>query len=179
MGVTDKVPVPARTDINSGLTAVTQAWLLSHLGRPGALTQDCSPANGGGLRGKIATGLVGTFRVTGHRAAVASLASVLHDLEQAAPETYHALASEGMLCCRAVCGVPNVYSNHSWGMAVDLRVGTLDELGSDHCAAGLLDVYRAMHKHDWYWGAGFSRRDAMHFEPSRGLLNRWVAEDRL
>src|SRR5262249_15533035 len=30
--------------------------------------------------------------------------------------------------------------------------------------------------HGWFWGAGFSTEDAMHFEASDGLIRKWLAD---
>lgn len=172
---TRRVQAPNRCDINTGVTPVTQAFMLALLGRPGPLGDTCGSLHPL-LQKFMVTQSVGPFRVTGHKQAVKSLAGILAEVHDSAPETYQQLGTEGMLCCRAVRGAPGIYSNHSWGMAIDLRVGQLDELGSELCAAGLMDVYRAMHAHGWFWGAGFGRRDCMHFEPGKALLTEWHAQ---
>lgn len=171
-GPAQKVPVPARTDINTGCSPLTSSEMMAMLGRPGDLTDSCSAITNDRLRAQIITDNVGPFRATGHRVAIASLHSIMLELKAAHPDTYEALRSEGMLCCRRIRGGGG-YSNHSWGMALDVRCGDLDELGSKTCAAGLVDLYSIMHRHRWFWGAGFDRHDPMHFEPSSQLLAMW------
>lgn len=169
---TRRVQAPNRCDINTGIVPVTQAFMLDLLGVPGPRGEACGAVHPM-LQKWMVTQSAGPFRVTGHRQAVASLKAILADVHDHAPQTWAHLGTEGMLCCRAVRGAPGFYSNHSWGMAIDIRCGLLDELGSDLCASGMLDVYKAMHAHGWFWGAGFGRRDCMHFEPGKSLLREW------
>jgi len=86
-------------------------------------------------------------------------------------DVYEAVGTAGMLCCRLVRGSRRSVSNHSWGTAVDLTFphyltgeNVVDPRGDGLVQRGCLDVYWAFHAEGWYWGAGFSREDAMHFE---------------
>lgn len=169
-----KVKLPPRTDINSNLHPLDQEFMVSILGIPGKLSQECSPVRRG-LAIRMVTQSVGPFNVTGYHIAADSLRNVMTEFKTEHPDAYALLKSEGMLCCRAVRGSGGTtFSNHSWGFAVDLRCGVLDELGSEECAKGLLDLYGVMHKHRWWWGAGFARRDPMHWEPSKELVRDWM-----
>ena len=123
------------------------------------------------------TASVGPFRVTGLDIAVQSLARVMDSVRRHDPEVYAQLGTAGMLCCRFVRGSKTVLSNHSWGTAVDLTFGgEVDPRGDGKCQLGLLRVYRFFHQEGWYWGAGFPREDAMHFELAdetvRGLIQK-------
>jgi hypothetical protein len=84
------------------------------------------------------------------------------------------LSSAGMLCCRAVRGSTTNWSNHSWGSAIDLKIdGQLDAMGDGYTQLGLLMCSKFFNAQGWYWGAGFSREDAMHFEASEELIRKW------
>lgn len=176
MDYTQKVAVPPPTDINTGVEPCHLALMMEYLGTPGPLSRECSAPTNGRLKAKIRTASVGPFRVTGHVQAISVFSSVFADVRAAEPALYTAVQSNGMLCCRAVRGA-NVYSNHSWGMALDLQVGEFDPYGSRTCSQGLLSLYKYMHAHGVYWGAGFggSRTDAMHWEPGAALIQQWQA----
>lgn len=93
------------------------------------------------------------------------------------PNIYNALGTVGMLCCRYQRGSVTSISNHSWGSAVDLTLrGILDKRGNGLVQYGLAVIAPIFNRYGWYWGAGFSTEDAMHFEASRGLLERWLPE---
>ena len=47
-------------------------------------------------------------------------------------------------------------------------------LGEKAILGGYLDVYKHFHDMGWYWGAGFSRKDAMHFEVSDERVKEWI-----
>lgn len=81
-----------------------------------------------------------------------------------------------MLCCRLVRGSRQTASNHSWGVAIDLKIdGELDRPGDGFVQSGLLRAYRFFHEEGWYWGAGFRREDAMHFELAEATFLRLAA----
>ncbi|KAK1868435.1 hypothetical protein I4F81_010922 [Pyropia yezoensis] len=70
----------------------------------------------------------------------------------------------------------NNYSNHSWGTAIDIQVaGRTDAMGDDAVYAGLAALYPHFEAEGWYWGAGFRREDAMHFEVSDERVREWAA----
>jgi len=90
------------------------------------------------------------------------------------PEAYAQIGTAGMLCCRFVRGSKKSISNHSWGTAVDLTFGgEVDPRGDGKCQHGLVRVYRFFHAEGWFWGAGFSREDAMHFELADETVGEW------
>src|ERR1044071_3571367 len=125
------VPIPARTDMNTGLNPALPATMKALLGRPGRLTRDCSDITNEKLQRNMVTASVGPFRVTGLKPAVDSLTQVFADLKAENPDLHAVLRSAGMLCCRAVRGSTSNFSNHSWGTAIDLQIESdLDELGS-------------------------------------------------
>jgi D-alanyl-D-alanine dipeptidase len=166
MPITDLIPIPA--NINSGLNAARQVTMLSLLGNPrGSYTRDCQPITNSNLRGLVRTASVGPFRVTGLAPAVESLTEVLADIQQEQQQVFAALGTAGMLCARLVRGSASSVSNHSWGTAIDLTLnGMLDAPGNGRTQSGLAAIAPIFNRHGWYWGAGFPREDAMHFELS-------------
>jgi hypothetical protein len=162
----EMVPIPARTDMNTGLSAALPSTMKKLLGIPGRLTRDCSEITNEKLKRNMASANVGPFRVTGLTPAVDSLTQVFAEVKTAIPELHAAIKSAGMFCCRAVRGSTSNFSNHSWGTAIDLQIESeLDELGSKVVQRGILLLYPFFHKHGWFWGAGYSTRpDPMHFE---------------
>lgn len=178
---TKRVPKPSPASINTGLSALPNSRLLTVIGAPASKkTNDCTAPTNAKLKKALVTESVGPFRVTGHRAAVASLRAVLADVKVASPELYALLGSAGMLCTRLVRGSSSTWSNHSWGFAVDLTIGgVLDNRGDNQVQQGLLDLYRHFRKHGWYWGAEFPTEDAMHFEVALETFNQWVKEGKV
>lgn len=160
------IPLPPLSDINTGLSAARQSTMLGLLGRPGDMTQDCSPITNVHLRTQIVTENVGPFRVEGWKPAVDRLKLVFAAVKTHDPALYAVVGTAGMLCCRAVRGSRSNYSNHSWGTAIDLKIGDqLDPLGATHCQRGILLLYPFMHAHGFFWAAGYrGRKDPMHME---------------
>ncbi len=65
-----------------------------------------------------------------------------------------------MLCARKVKRKDGTLgknpSNHSWGMAIDIKInGKLDKHGDDKTQRGLLMLARYMNAAGWYWGVSF------------------------
>lgn len=166
MAITDLIPVPA--NINTGLNAARQLTMKTLLGNPrGSYSQECQPVSNPNLRNLVRTANVGPFRVTGLAPAVESLREVLADIEQQEAEVFEALGTAGMLCARFVRKSRTSISNHSWGTAIDLTLnGILDNPGNGRTQRGLAAIAPIFNRHGWYWGAGFPREDAMHFELS-------------
>jgi len=116
------------------------------------------------------------LKVSGLRPAVESLRRILTRVREENPALWAELGHCGMLCCRRVRGGSEP-SRHSWGCAIDLTFGgRVDPPGDGLCQRGLMEVYRYFREEGWYWGAVFSREDAMHFEVSNQQFKRWVRE---
>jgi len=173
MAMTDLIPVPA--GINAGVSSAKQATMLSLLGNPReSYDQSCRDITNPRLAGLVAIRPLGPFRARGLRPALDSLAQVLADVRAAEPEIHAALGSAGMLCARLVRGSASAISNHSWGTAIDLTLdGVLDAPGNDLVQQGLAAIAPIFNRHGWFWGAGFGREDAMHFECGDALVRRW------
>jgi murein L,D-transpeptidase YcbB/YkuD len=119
----------------------------------------------------VVTKSVGPFRVTGLSPAVESLIKVIDDIKSEKPAVFQGLGTAGMLCARFVRNSTTAISNHSWGMAIDLNLnGQLDRPGNGKTQSGLAEIAPIFNRHKWYWGAGFPREDAMHFELSDQLV---------
>jgi hypothetical protein len=85
---------------------------------------------------------------------------------------WKALGSAGMLCCRLVRGSQTTISNHAYGFAIDLTLlGHLDTRGDDKIQTGLFQIYPYLNAQRLFWGAGFDKEDAMHFEVSAEMFN--------
>ena len=172
------LPRPARQGINQGLTSPSASFMTSLLGLPrSTFTGRCQPVDNQDYLRLIDTRQVGPIRVKGLKAALESLQRVFDDVKQELPELYALIGTEGMMCCRykKIRGVVvEEPSNHTWGAAVDLTVGdALDDQGDNMVQRGLLVLSRYFNAHGWYWGAAFPTEDAMHFEASKELLQRW------
>ncbi|MBU8546142.1 MULTISPECIES: M15 family metallopeptidase [Roseomonadaceae] len=183
MSLTDLVAVPEGINVLADgrrLQNAKQATMLALLGSPRAdLNQDCQAVATPSLKALMVTSSVGPFRVTGLRPAVESLRAIMADIAAEQPAVYRALGSAGMLCVRYVRGSRTAISNHAWGTAIDLTIGgILDPYGDGKVQRGLVDIYPIFNRHEWFWGAAFSKEDGMHFEVSDGLIRSWLASGR-
>jgi len=112
-----------------------------------------------------------------------SLRDVLAQVKNALPEVHDVLGTAGMFCARLISGSQSI-SNHSWGTAVDIRIGSiLDGVQSPSARtdgrtlAGLAAMAPFFNNAGWYWGAGFSSfEDGMHFEVADETIRQWHAE---
>jgi hypothetical protein len=170
-----RVPIPPTNTFNEHLTSADEATMTRLLGRPGALSHECSPVTGP-FRNKIVSGVnVGPFKVSGLQFAVDSLKLVFEEADQQIPDVVAAVKTAGMLCVRAKRTNPNSFSNHSWGCAIDLYFGTdVVPQKVPQCHQGCLQLSPFFNKHGWYWGAGFSGKsvDSMHFELAKETAER-------
>lgn len=176
------VPIPA--GINKGITRARQSTMLKALGKPGALSADCTPVTSPRVKALLVTRNVGPFAVTGIRPAVDALERVFSRVGAEQPDLFKVLGTAGMLCCRRVRRPPGEppspnFSNHSWGTAVDVKIkGALDTVGDGRTQMGVLLLSPFFHQERFFWGAGFSgpNEDAMHFEASDELVGKWRAD---
>jgi len=163
------VDIPAT--INQGLTAAKTATLMSILGVPCELTPECSPVTNPNLESRIVTEDVGPFRVAGLKPAVEALRRIFADVKQHEPELYKQIGTAGMLCCRKLRG-GQAYSNHSWGTAIDLKIGgSLAPSGQSKTQSGLVSLYPYFNKEKFFWGA--EHQDSLHFDASEELIREW------
>jgi len=82
------------------------------------------------------------------------------------------LTWQGSFVPRFVRGSRTTLSNHSWGTAFDMnyswnRLGALPALRGEK--GSVRELVPIAHRHGFYWGGHFSRRDGMHFEVARVL----------
>lgn len=173
------VPIPK--GINKGVTNAKQRTMLDIFGRPGALSEECTPVTSQKVKKLLVTADVGPFRVTGIKPAVDALKRVFLKVQQEEPELFKVLGTAGMLCCRRVRRRPGRppsrnFSNHSWGTAVDIKIkGTLDPRANGTTQLGLLMLHPFFNAEMFFWGAGFppDQEDSMHFEVSDELIRDW------
>src|SRR5260370_3852637 len=98
--ISDRVPIPPRNTINSGLSACTEGTMLKTFGRPGDLTSDCSDPTGE-FRHRIRWNFdVGPFKVSGLDYAVETLLQMFSDVQRENSALYEQVKNEGMICGR-------------------------------------------------------------------------------
>lgn len=182
------IPKPAASTVNVGLTSPKLPTLRSILGEPRPnYTGDCQPITGP-FKNRIVTKSVGPFRVTGVDVAIEALTEIMAAVKREVPTLHAILGTAGMACARKVkirqsdgtIRLGRNPSNHSWGLAVDIKLkGALDRQGDDKCFRGLLILSRYFNAAGWYWGVSFPTEDAMHFEVAETTLKRWKREGKL
>jgi hypothetical protein len=169
----DKVPLPPRDAMNAGLSACQERTMMTRFGKPGELTDDCSEATGP-FRARVRERFdVGPFRVSGLDYAVESLKQLFSEVKTAMPDVHAAVKNDGMLCVRHRRTNKSVYSNHSWGTAIDLYFGAgVVDQGVHLAHRGNLLLMPYFNRYGWYWGAGFSGDsvDSLHFEMSEETI---------
>jgi len=165
--------IPPKNTLNQGLTAASNAFLISKFGMPRAdMSQDCQPVTNVDFKKKISTGKIGNFKATGITELVTSLQQVFQEIARQYPELYPEIGTAGMLCCRYQRNSTTKISNHSWGSAIDLTVsGSLDSRGDGYVQEGLLLIAPIFNNYGWYWGASFTIEDSMHFEAGKDLIS--------
>jgi hypothetical protein len=176
---------PKASTVNVGLSSPKLSTLRSILGEPrSSFTGDCQPITGP-FKKRIVTKSVGPFKVTGVDVAVEALADILAAVKKEIPDLHAMLGTAGMACARRVklrqkdgsIKLGKNPSNHSWGLAVDIKLkGKLDVQGDDKCFRGLLILARFFNAAGWFWGVSFQTEDGMHFEVAESTLKRWKKE---
>lgn len=187
MNYLELIPCPPPQTINKGLTSPSNNDMYHLLGYPmndGNYDPNgqCQSPNNPALIKLIETNNAGPFKVTGLMPAISSLKTIFAQVKNKEPELYVLLSSAGMLCARYTkkskkgggMKIGPGLSNHSWGTAIDIKIGgVLDQQGSNTVQTGLWVLSSYFNAHGWYWGAAFSVEDGMHFEVSLELLNEW------
>lgn len=176
------VPIPS--PINVGLTSISSSynWLVSKLGLPGCPLSPIGCNNSAisdTLKANIVTMSVGPFRVTLYNNFALLLKRIFERIGTERPDLYQNVKSAGSLCCRAVRRgdgtLSSHYSNHSWGLAIDIYFGSDVGPRNSTVQLGVSQIATYFMNEKIYWGAGFSGSaiDPMHFEVSRELLSSW------
>lgn len=178
MDYTEKLPKPAKTGVNQGLTSPSSSFMRGLLGDPrDTYSGECQDPTNPAFKKLVTTRTSGPIKVTGLKAALNSLDAVFSDVQSEMPDLYALLGTAGMMCCRYKKITGKVIadpSNHTWGAAVDLTIdGKLDTQGDNTVMRGLLILAKYFNAHGWYWGAVFPTEDAMHFEVARETLLKW------
>lgn len=169
--------VPFPSFVNRAMVhPARQSTMLKLFGKPAdELSVECKAVENRELAAQMVYRVdLGPFVVSGHKLAIASLVTILAEVEKLNPDLFSRLSTAGMLCCRAVRGSHENWSNHSWGTAIDIKIdGMLDPPGDGHSQTGLLALVPFFNDEGWYWGGEFSREDAMHFECGETLVKHW------
>jgi len=163
----DRVPIPPKDTMNTGLSPAKESTMLAKFGKPGQLTKKCSDPSAK-FKKRLKFGVdVGPFKVSGLDFAVETLKQIFAEVQQELPGVFAAVKNDGMLCVRHRRKSPLLFSNHSFGTAIDLFFGT-DAVpqGTHLTERGNLLLFPFFNRHGWYWGAEFSGDfvDSMHFE---------------
>lgn len=175
------VLIANRRNVNNGLTIASPSYLESVFGKPrDVLTSKCQGMTNTRLAGKLVTEQVGPIRVRMLRPALDSLGRVFEKIKSTDPDLYARVNTAGALCVRHIRGAPGRTSTHAFGLSLDLNIdGKLDRLGDGKTQLGLTILADFFKTEGWYWGAGFSREDSMHFEVSRGMVEKWIQDGAL
>ena len=175
------VLIGERRQLNEGLRIASPSYLEGVFGRPRAvLSDDCEAMTNNRLKSKLVLDTVGPIRVRMLQPAADSLTRVFAKIEATDPDLYARINTAGSLCVRQIRGSRQRTSTHSFGLSVDLNIdGQLDRLGDGRTQLGLTILADFFREEGWYWGAGFTREDSMHFEASRDQVERWIAEGAL
>ncbi len=171
----------AKKRFNENVIRPTPAVLRQILGEPrSAYSTNCEPVTNPKLLKSLESRDIGHFRLTMIRPALDSLQQIMARLQKEEPDIYAAIGTAGALCARYVRGSAKSVSSHAWGAAVDLTLKkNLDRMGDDSTQFGLVVLAEFFNEAGWYWGAGYSREDSMHFEVGEALLRKWAAEGKL
>ncbi|MEL6807563.1 MAG: M15 family metallopeptidase [Pseudomonadota bacterium] len=172
------VLIAARRNLNEGLRIASPSYLESVFGKPrDNLTSTCQGMTNERLASKLRTEQVGPVRVRMLQPALDSLGRVFDEIQKTDPKLYSRINTAGALCVRHIRGAPGRTSTHAFGLSLDLNIdGKLDRLGDGKTQLGLTILADFFQAEGWYWGAAFSREDSMHFEVSRDLVEKWIAE---
>lgn len=175
------VLIAGRRDLNQGISVATPSFLEQTLGRPReTLNDQCQAMTNPKLKSMLVVERVGPIRVQMLQPAIDSLKRVFAKIEATDPDLYARINTAGSLCVRQIRGSQGRLSTHSFGLSVDLNIdGKLDTLGDGKTQLGLTILADFFRNEGWYWGAGFSREDSMHFEVSREMIEQWRAEGRI
>lgn len=174
----EPVPIAVLAGFNIGISAVDNAFMLTTLGSPrSTFLQICQPIDNARLLRRIVTGNVGPFTATGLDSAIASLSTVMSNIQANLRLVHRVLGNRGMLCARNVRGSTTNISNHSWGTAIDVGIGDHPEeerRGDNTVQFGLQLIAPFFNAQGWFWGMAFPTEDGMHFESGRGLIASWA-----
>ena len=172
---TEVVLIQNRTGFNDPLTVASSSFIVELLGKPReVLSDNCEPMTNDALKGMLRTEQVGPVRVSMLQPAIESLQRVFDTIKRADPKLHDLINTAGALCVRQIRGTTGRYSNHSFGLAVDLNInGILDNFTDGKTQLGLIIIADFFHEEGWIWGAGFRREDSMHFEVSKEKLLEW------
>lgn len=120
----------------------------------------------------LTTASVGPFSIYGLRPALDSMRGVFSQVRRDLPDLYKLLGHDGMYNVRYI-GKTTTWSNHSWGAAIDIKIGGyLVPRFAQFSVRGLDALVPYFNAAGWYWGGGYRGdfNDPMHFECGLALL---------
>ena len=166
----------AKTRFNTGITQPNNKVMMELLGPPrDSYSTDCQPITSPKVKALLEERTVGPIKVTMLRPALDSLATVLAHLKETDPDIFAKVGTAGAVCARLIRGSTSSVSNHSWGTAIDITLdGKLDPFADGGTQFGLLLLAEYFNDEGWYWGAGYTREDSMHFEVGAETLREWA-----
>lgn len=174
------LPVTSLAPFNRGLTSPDNDFVIARLGRPDVQTgvygtlSDASAQTRALTESRDIDPGSGVITAQGLSMALDSLEMLLANAYQEVPALNGALQTAGMLVVRYIGLTGPHISNHSWGIAIDLRAGPQNDIqGDGMIQAGLAALIPYFNAAGWVAGAGFSTEDSMHFEVSEELLALW------
>ncbi|WP_343079608.1 M15 family metallopeptidase [Ostreiculturibacter nitratireducens] len=175
------VLIANRRNVNRGVNIADPSYLESVFGKPNEeLSEDCGTMTNDRLSKNLVLEQVGPVQVRMLRPAIDSLRRVFDRIKATDPDLYARINTAGSLCVRRIRGSANSTSTHAFGLSLDLNIdGHLDTLGDGKTQLGLTILADFFRNEGWYWGAGFSREDSMHFEVGRDLIEEWISEGKL
>lgn len=175
------VLIANRRKVNKNLSVASPSYLESVLGRPREVLSDrCESMTNKKLSSMLVLEQVGPIRVQMLQPAVDSLKRVFANVRNTDPDLYARINTAGSLCVRQIRGSRGRTSSHSFGLSVDLNIdGHLDTLGDGKTQLGLTILADFFITEGWFWGAGFTREDSMHFEVSREKIEEWLTQGKI
>jgi hypothetical protein len=111
--LSDRVAIPPKDVMNTGLRSASELTILKKFGKPEPLIKKCSPPTPK-FNKRIKYGVnVGPFKVNGLDYSVELLKQIFADVQQPLPDVYNEVKTTGVLCVRHRKKNPTTYSNHS------------------------------------------------------------------
>lgn len=165
-----------RRSLNGALSAARNTTMLALLGSPrSSYDAECRGLTNQRILDMMETADFPRFQVVGLRPAIRVLATIMAEIAAEYPALPPQMGTTGMLCCRLVHGSSSAISNHAWGVAIDLTLGTvLDPDTGSQALRALAAIHPIFNRHGFFWGAAFHSEEVAHFEASDQLVRSWA-----
>ena len=152
--------------VNRGLSCPGEPQMMALLGDPHEKR----------AKGLLTNASVGPFSIFGLRPALDSMRGVFAQVRRDLPDLYAILGHDGMYNVRYI-NKTKILSNHSWGAAIDIKIGGyLVPQYAQFSVRGLDALVPYFNAAGWYWGGGYRGdfNDPMHFECGLALLKTFA-----